>query len=73
MVVYDTGSGWLTVTSASCTNCRSNIYNATASTTAVQEDTLEFTLSYGSATLKGYKYLDTACVADNACAEGFEF
>jgi len=64
-VVYDTGSGWLTISTTSCTNCYSDVYDPSNSTTSNQTSTNEATLSYGSATLQGYTYTDTVCVEDD--------
>ena len=50
-VIYDTGSGTLTIASTSCNNCQARIYNPAASTTAIPVSTTLSTLKYGSATL----------------------
>ena len=62
---YDTGSGFLTVASAKCTNCYSQYYDPDKSTTSKQGHTdysnIE-SLMYGSATLKGKMYTDDVCL-----------
>ena len=51
--IYDTGSGWLTVTSADCNDCKEGwkYYDATASSTDKVVDPNITELDYGSAKL----------------------
>lgn len=37
-IVYDTGSGWLTIASSECHNCYNKVYNHKESSTAVAYD-----------------------------------
>ena len=75
--IYDTGSGWLTVTSSSCSTCSTGykMYDSSASTTSKQvaSDTNE--LDYGSATLLGSTYSDRVCLTEDggSCLSDFEF
>mmetsp|Transcript_23101 Transcript_23101/g.17513 ORF Transcript_23101/g.17513 Transcript_23101/m.17513 type:complete len:175 (-) Transcript_23101:489-1013(-) len=70
-IVYDTGSGDLTITTPQCETCTSHIYDPAASASAFDEDR-PATLNYGSASLDGEYYEDTACVATNACVPDYE-
>jgi hypothetical protein len=38
-VIYDTGSSVLTITSTSCSNCDTYVYNPSTSTTSIKEST----------------------------------
>lgn len=49
--VYDSGSGYLTTTSTSCSTCYSQQYDPSTSSTAKVVSSKTSTLSYGSATL----------------------
>lgn len=52
--VYDSGSGYLTTTSTSCSSCPTQIYNPQTSSTAKVVSSKTSQLVYGSATLDGY-------------------
>ena len=75
--IYDTGSGWLTVTASSCSSCAAGykMYDSSTSSTSKQvpSDTTE--LDYGSATLLGSTYSDRVCLSqdDGSCLNDFEF
>jgi hypothetical protein len=47
--VYDTGSGYLTVTASGCSNCSSIYYNPALSSTAQSSTYVQNSLTYGSA------------------------
>ena len=77
--IYDTGSGYLTTTTTECyAGCSAPYYDQASSSTAstVQPKT-EFTLTYGSAELRGFDGTDTVCLNSDAdqslCASDFEF
>ena len=75
--IYDSGSGWLTVTASDCSTCSAGYkcYNPSTSTTskAVASDTYE--LDYGSASLHGSTYSDRVCLTEDEtqCLSDFEF
>lgn len=80
--VYDTGSGYLTIPSSSCTNCdQSFLYDSAASSTyeSGSSDYTTNNLSYGSATLYGGMATDTVCLSDttqgteDSCVTDFSF
>ncbi len=74
-MVYDTGSPWLTISTAGCTDCNSVVYNPSSSLTSTQIDNTTQYLYYGSATLQGYFYEDTVCLSPDLtnCAYNSEF
>jgi len=75
-VVYDTGSDWLVVEGAVCTNCQGNTYDIQPSLDSgiAKQTGLETSdRLYGSASLKGKEYSDTVCILFSACVENFEF
>ena len=75
-VVYDTGSDWLTIEGAPCTECQGNTYDIQPSLDsgiAKQVGTEVSERLYGSAALKGKEYTDTVCILFSACVENFEF
>jgi hypothetical protein len=65
-VVYDTGSGWLTISSTGCYNCGPIVYNPSLSSSSVEVSDDYTELKYGSATLYGYFYEDTVCLTDSS-------
>jgi len=66
MYVYDTGSGFLTVSAYDCTNCFDLTYDAAFSSTSGNCTTWNNTaLYYGSTTLYGSMANDTACLTDS--------
>mmetsp|Transcript_20447 Transcript_20447/g.28252 ORF Transcript_20447/g.28252 Transcript_20447/m.28252 type:complete len:123 (+) Transcript_20447:284-652(+) len=76
--IYDTGSGYLTVTGYNCTTCTLGYryYDPKNSTTATGEIDSNKTLSYGSATLNGFMMRDNVCLdySDlDTCNNDFEF
>ena len=74
MFVYDSGSGWLTTTSTSCSNCEgSKYYNPAASDTYDLVSSETVSLSYGSATLDGLYVKDNVCLSSTTCVADFEF
>ena len=80
-VVYDTGSDWLTIEGADCTNCGGDTYTyADSSTFSFLEQTQSVELEYGSATLEGLRASDEVCITNNdkedfsqICLASFEF
>ena len=72
--VYDTGSGYLTTTSTSCSSCGSKYYDPDASNpSSVSSGSGRKELDYGSASLVGYLGSDQVCLAENMCVSDFEF
>lgn len=72
-LVFDTGSGWLTVATQLCEECNGGgKYDYTKSSTSKILDNGPEDLYYGSAHLTGKYISDTACVAGD-CVKGFEF
>lgn len=76
--IYDTGSGYLTVTGYNCTTCSSGYryYDPRLSTTATGQIGRNKTLSYGSATLSGFMMEDNVCLnpsQTDTCNNMFEF
>lgn len=75
-VVYDTGSDWLTVEGADCSQCEGNTYDigpSVDSGIAKPVKAEQSIRSYGSAELKGREFTDTVCILFSACVENFEF
>lgn len=72
-VIWDTGSDWLTIESYLCTSCLGNTYDHSTETTFNPIADSDTTLSYGSATLNGYKAEDTVCftAAVDTCVAAF--
>ncbi len=67
-VIYDTGSGWVTITSNQCSNCDSHVYTTTGQLGPEKD------LYYGSVTLKGSVVQDKVCIQDDLyCLSDFEF
>ena len=62
VVVFDTGSNWLAMTSTLCKECDTKVFDVENSETAKLFDEEEFDQSYGSASLSGYVYHDTVCL-----------
>ena len=72
-VVFDTGSGWLTVGTQDCTGCwNGGDYDYSASNTSKIVDTYPPPLTYGSATLQGMYITDSVCL-DDQCLPDFKF
>ena len=73
--IYDTGSGFLTATSAQCfVGCETRVYDPNASTTCNRTDAFNATLPYGSANLTGTFMRDRACLpsaSNDLCADNF--
>ena len=69
-VVYDTGSDWLCVEGANCSNCEGDTFDGTAS--GVRIDAQESQKDYGSASLTGHTYKDRVCI-DDLCVNDFEY
>ena len=67
----------MTTTSTLCTSCLpwNQYYDASESSTSETLSTSKTTLSYGSATLRGYEVSDTVCLDTdgNMCLDDFEF
>mmetsp|Transcript_15667 Transcript_15667/g.24012 ORF Transcript_15667/g.24012 Transcript_15667/m.24012 type:complete len:140 (-) Transcript_15667:987-1406(-) len=87
-VVFDTGSNWVTVTSAidgiSCAGCDVVYYDVNSSSTAnVSAGVESMELAYGSADLSGIPMRDSICLKnpneypvgsdDPTCLENFKF
>ena len=80
MVVYDTGSSWLSVTSSMCSNCPIKSYDLKKTTTEV---TVDYKLEheyYGRAEILGQMVTDTVCLVNladdtdrNTCVKEFPF
>jgi len=76
--VYDSGSGYLAVTSSNCTTCSNGYqyYNPDNSSTASKTLTPNKTVEYGSASLTGYMMRDNACMNPDytdTCNSEFKF
>ena len=73
--IYDTGSGYLTTTSSACSNCHTQYYDPSTSTSARVKSSKSKTLDYGSASLVGYLGTDEVCLdtSSEMCVSGFEF
>lgn len=74
--VYDTGSGFLTVTATGCTNCSSVAYNPAQSASYQDSIYTQSSLSYGSADLTGSMGQDDVCLISgdpSTCVNGFNF
>ncbi|CDW83707.1 eukaryotic aspartyl protease family protein [Stylonychia lemnae] len=72
-LVFDTGSGWLIVTTTSCSSCESKVYNPAKSSKSKMLERVPKTLKYGSATVMGQSYLDKVCLNEIVCADNFQF
>lgn len=73
-VVYDTGSDWLVIESATCSNCEGDKYDpATSSGNAEKKSYTLSERNYGSASLEGYEFYDKVCISLNTCIDDFEF
>ena len=74
-VVYDTGSDWLVVEGATCSNCEGNTYDISANIDQGKAScgTEQSNRSYGSASLDGVECVDEVCILFSACVEDFEF
>lgn len=76
LFVYDSGSGYLTVTTEGCTSCSSVAYNPALSDTVTGSSYTTTQLVYGSATLNGQMAADSVCLlanATNTCVTDFSF
>jgi hypothetical protein len=75
--IYDTGSGYLTVTTTGCTNCGPTPYYDPALSSSTASSTYTTTqLAYGSANLSGSMGADTVCLVSNdptTCVTNFSF
>jgi hypothetical protein len=76
--VYDTGSGYLVISSNDCKSCNSKYYNPAVSSSAKMgaEGYSTQKLIFGSAHLKGNMYSDRVCVnpgQPHSCADDFGF
>ena len=75
--VYDTGSGYLTVTSTACDVCDSQYFSPGISESGRALGLKPKVLRYGSATLAGVMVADRVCLSDeeplDVCADDFEF
>jgi hypothetical protein len=75
-MIFDTGSDWLVVEGATCTNCDGNTYDIRPNmATGVAKDVSKqiSTRSYGSLELQGREYTDTVCILFSACLNNFKF
>lgn len=74
-VIFDTGSGWLTIPLANCTDCVNKNYSYEDSTSATVQDydPDDNVLIYGSASLWGIPVTDRCCLDANTCVQNFEF
>lgn len=75
-MIFDTGSDWLVVEGATCTNCDGNTYDIRPNMdTGVAKDVSKqiSTRSYGSLELQGREYTDTVCILFSACLNNFKF
>ena len=72
-VVFDTGSDWLVVEGATCTNCQGNTYDPTWSADSVKVDQTTTKREYGSASLSGNVYQDTVCILLSTCVQDYEY
>jgi hypothetical protein len=80
LFVYDTGSGYLTIPSSNCNNCKVKfLYNSAASSTFSTTASYSSTklLSYGSINLTGSMVSDTVCLQNttnaDSCVNDFSF
>jgi len=78
MFVYDSGSGYLTVTAESCTTCSSGYYNFAESETSGFGYTGydQTKLMFGSANFSGQMMTDRMCLDEkinNTCVDNFGF
>ena len=75
--IYDSGSGWLTVTGSDCSSCSDGykMYDPANSTTSQEVISATTELDYGSAKLYGSTYSDRVCLTDDGseCVSDFEF
>mmetsp|Transcript_1028 Transcript_1028/g.674 ORF Transcript_1028/g.674 Transcript_1028/m.674 type:complete len:211 (+) Transcript_1028:278-910(+) len=76
--IYDTGSGYLTVTGVNCTSCSSGYkyYDPSTSESATGAESSSYQLKYGSATLHGYLMSDNVCLdpdQSDTCSDPFQF
>lgn len=74
-VVYDTGSAWLTLKGDECTGCDANVYDTTTSSSFAKITNSDTVLTYGSASVTGYKATDDVCIANSAptCVLDYEW
>ena len=75
-VVFDTGSDWLVIEGASCSNCSGDTYNiepALRSGQATQLTISAHEREYGSAKVVGREYSDTVCIELASCVFNFRF
>lgn len=75
IVVYDTGSDWLTIESNLCDTCLNHTYDHSASSTYSQYRTELSEHLYGSAALYGYDIKDKVWLDEEGTTfvEDFEF
>ena len=76
-LIWDTGSDWLMVESADCTNCNGDTFDYTVSETfQISSPTTTLTATLGDGTvLTGEKATDTVCINSDAdsCIDNFQF
>ena len=78
-LIFDTGSDWITIESASCHNCLGRNFRQEDSSTFEYAAEGQSKREYGSATLSGIEAKDKVCLrdetqgADRVCLEKFEW
>ena len=75
-VMIDTGSDWLVIEGAGCTDCEGDTYDITGALETGQAEQLSKNSeerSYGAALVVGREYTDTVCVGMDNCVENFKF
>ena len=79
MLIFDTGSDWMTVESHSCSNCKGENFNYEASETFKFSGAGRSKREYGSAVLEGIEAKDRVCLVQKQsgsheiCLPSFEF
>ena len=71
--IFDTGSGWLAVTSVECNHCKTHYYNQTSSRTSKTVDHTPLSLDYGIVKLNGTFVADRVCLRKGICVSDFGF
>ena len=79
-LIFDTGSDWMTVESASCENCRGLNFDTDASSSFSFVGDTTSMREYGSAALKGIEVSDKVCLlkdeqrnTGDVCLKNFEW
>lgn len=73
-VIFDTGSDWLCVESASCESCYGTNFDEAQSETIRKVNETLGAREYGSAKLSGYEVVDQVCLdPEGYCVEDFKW